>query len=56
MLGFYNDPMKRKKVLREHNPFLLSGKRRWRLFSWIPGRIRREAATNSLLNGCARPT
>ena len=27
--------MKTKKVPRERNPFLLTGKRRWRLFHWV---------------------
>src|SRR5258707_1085199 len=36
--------MKADKVTREHNPFLLSGKRRWRLFCWIFRRTRRDGA------------
>ena len=48
-------PMKTKKVPRERNPFLLSGKRRWRLFRWIWGRTRRDGATNNLLSQAARP-
>ena len=47
--------MKTKKVPRERNPFLLSGKRRWRLFDWIRGRTRREETTNNLLSQCPRP-
>jgi len=27
--------MKTKKLPRERNPFLLTGKRRWRLFHWV---------------------
>ena len=47
--------MKNKKVPRERNPFLLSGKRRWRLFHWIRAQTRRNGATNNLLSQCARP-
>jgi hypothetical protein len=46
--------MKTKKVPHERNPFLLSGKRRWRLFRWVWPRTRRDGATNiSLSHGAA---
>jgi hypothetical protein len=47
--------MKIKKMPHERNPFLLSGKRRWRLFRWIWGRTRREGAANNLLSQGAKP-
>jgi len=31
----HNSFMKTKELPRERNPFLLTGKRRWRLFRWI---------------------
>ena len=31
----HNSFMKTKELSRERNPFLLTGKRRWRLFRWI---------------------
>jgi hypothetical protein len=44
--------MKTNKVPRERNPFLLSGKRRWRLFRWIWGR---HGASNNLLSQTVKP-
>jgi hypothetical protein len=42
----HNSIMKTKKVPRERNPFLLTGKRRWRLFCWILPRTGRHSPTN----------
>jgi hypothetical protein len=42
--------MKTKKVPHERNPFLLMGKRRWRLFHWVWPRTRRDGATNNSLS------
>jgi hypothetical protein len=42
--------MKTKKVPRERNPFLLTGKRRWRLFRWLWQRIWRDGAINHSLS------
>jgi len=48
--------MKADKVTREHNPFLLSGKRRWRLFCWIFRRTRRDGGRkNNLLSEEVKP-
>jgi hypothetical protein len=47
--------MKTNKVPRDRNPFLLSGKRRWRLFRWIWGRTGRDGAANNLLSHNAKP-
>jgi hypothetical protein len=50
-----NGFMKTNKVPRERNPFLLSGKRRWRLFRWIFRRSKRDDATNNVLSQGAKP-
>jgi hypothetical protein len=42
--------MKTKKVPRERNPFLLTGKRRWRPFRWMWLRIWRDGAINHSLS------
>jgi hypothetical protein len=47
--------MKTNKAPRELNPFLLSGKRRWRLFRWFWGRTKRDGAANNLLSDNAKP-
>jgi hypothetical protein len=47
--------MKTNKVPRERDPFLLSGKRRWRQFHWIWRRTRRDGAANNLLSHNAKP-
>jgi hypothetical protein len=55
LMPYCNSSMKTNKVPRERNPFLLSGKRRWRLFRWIFRRTRRDGAANNLLSQDARP-
>ena len=47
--------MKTKKVPRERDPFLLSGKWRWRQFHWIWGRTRHDGAANNLLSHNPKP-
>jgi hypothetical protein len=47
--------MKTDKVPGERNSFLLSEKRRRRLFHWIWGRTRRDGAPNNLLSHDAKP-
>ena len=47
--------MKANKVPRERNPFLLTGKRRWRPFRWIFRRARRDDAPNNLLSQDVKP-
>jgi hypothetical protein len=47
--------MKTNKVPRERNPFLLSGKRRWRLVRWNFRRTRHDDEANNLLNQGAKP-
>jgi hypothetical protein len=53
--SYSNTFMKTNKAPREPNPFLLSGKRRWRLFRWIWGRTGRDGAENNLLSHKAKP-
>jgi hypothetical protein len=50
-----NGFMKANKVPRERNPFLLTGKRRWRPFRWIIRRTRRDGAPNNLLSQDVKP-
>jgi hypothetical protein len=50
-----NGVMKANKVPRERNPFLLTGKRRWRPFRWIFRRTRRDDAPNNLLSQDVKP-
>jgi hypothetical protein len=47
--------MKANKVLHERNPFLLTGKRRWRPFRWIFRRTGRDGAANNLLSQEVKP-
>jgi hypothetical protein len=47
--------MKANKVPHERNPFLLTGKRRWRPFRWILRRTRRQGAANNLLSQDVKP-
>jgi hypothetical protein len=55
-LGLHsNGFMKANKVPRERNPFLLTGKRRWRPFRWIFRRTRRDDAPNNLLSQDVKP-
>ncbi len=55
-LGLHsNGFMKANKVPRERNPFLLTGKRRWRPFRWIFRRARRDDAPNNLLSQDVKP-
>ena len=49
----HNSFMKTKELPRERNPFLLTGKRRWRLFRWIWPRSGRDSP-NSDVHGGAR--
>ena len=50
-----NGFMKANKVPRERNPFLLTGKRRWRPFRWIFRRTKRDDAPNNLLSQDVKP-
>ena len=50
-----NGFMKANKVPHERNPFLLTGKRRWRPFRWIFRRTRRDGAANNLLSQDVKP-
>ena len=47
--------MKANKVPRERNPFLLTGKRRWRPFRWIFRRTRRDGAQKNVLSQDVKP-
>ncbi len=49
----HNSFMKTKELPRERNPFLLTSKRRWRLFRWIWPRSGRDGP-NSDVHGGAR--
>jgi hypothetical protein len=51
----HNSLMKTGKASRERNPFLLTGKRRWRLFRWILPRTGRAVLTNDSSSNGARP-
>jgi hypothetical protein len=44
----HNSFMKTKELPRERNPFLLTGKRRWRLFRWIWPRSGRDGPNSDV--------